>query len=136
MAGNSNSGNSIAFRISENELEKKIKQFREEYGEGQHGMVSWPLFCSFLGYSEAVVRECYQRGKESKNAYSGRADLLEAFRTECKALTLATCSKQQQLAKEEINRDYFTSEADGPGDNSIRVLFGCAGDDRWIDAMK
>jgi len=99
-------------------------------------MVSWPMFCSFLGYSEAVVRECYVRGSESANAYTGRAKLLEAFRTECKALTLATCNKQQQLAKEEINADYFHSPEDEAKGTEIRVVFGCPGDERWMEAMK
>ena len=122
--------------MSENELEKKVEQFRKEYGEGQHGMVSWPMFCSFLGYSEAVVRECYIRGNESWNAYTGRAKILEAFRTECKALTLSTCNNQQQLAREEIKSDYFKAPDDELKGTEIRVLFGVAGDDRWIEAMK
>ena len=136
MAGNANSGASIAFRISEDKLRSLIASFRAEYGEGQHGMVSWPLFCAYLGYSEAVVRECYQHGKSGKNAYSGRADLLETFRTECKALTMATCSKQQMLARDEARTDYFSNPEDGPGDDRIEVVFGCPGDDRWLEAMK
>ena len=136
MAGNANSGASIAFRISEDRLRTLIDSFREEYGEGQHGMVSWPQFCSHLGYSVAVVRECYQKGKEGKNAYSGRAELLETFRTECMALTLATCSKQQALAKEESRYDYFSNPEDGAGSEGLTVLFGCPGDDRWMEAMK
>ena len=136
MAGNANSGASIAFRMSEDKLREKIDSFRKEFGDGQHGMVSWPLFCAYLGYSEAVVRECYQKGKEGKNAYSGRADLLETFRTECKALTLATCSKQQMLAKDEARADYFSNPEDSTGSASIAVLFGCPGDDRWMEAMK
>ena len=136
MAGNANSGGSIPFRISEEMLKKKIDAFRKEYGKGQHGMVSWPQFCAFLGYSEAIVRECYQKGREGKNAYSGRADLLEAFRTEVKSMTMATCNKMQALARDEARNDYFASESIAEGNHSIQVLFGVAGDDRWIDAMK
>ena len=136
MAGNANSGYSIPFKMSEAMLEKKINQFREEYGNGQYGMVSWPQFCAFLGYSEAVVGECYRKGKECRNAYTGRSDLLEAFRTECKALTMATCNKQQQLAKDECRADYFAAPDLAAGDRSIKVLFGTAGDDRWQQAMK
>ena len=136
MAGNANSGYSIAFKMSESMLEKKIDQFRKEYGKGQHGIVSWPQFCSFIGYSEALVGECYRKGKEGKNAYTGRAELLESFRTECKALTMATCNRQQQLARDECKTDYFAPPDLAAGDGSIRVLFGVPGDDRWMSAMK
>jgi hypothetical protein len=136
MAGNANSGYSIPFKMSEATLEKKIAEFKKEYGTGKHGIVSWPQFCAFLGYSEAIVAECYWKGKEGKNAYSGRSDLLESFRTECKALTMATCNRQQQLARDECRADYFSLDNDSTKDNSIKIMFGTAGDDRWVQAMK
>lgn len=136
MAGNANSGYSIPFKMSEAMLAKKIDQFRKEYGEGQNGMVSWPQFCAFIGYSESIVGECYRKGKEGKNAYTGRSDLLEAFRTECKALTMATCNKQQQLARDECRADYFAAPDLAAGDGAIKILFGVPGDDRWMHAMK
>lgn len=137
MAGNGNSGNVIAFRLSEAQLEKKIKEFREEYGEGQHGMVTWPMFCDFLGYSELEVAECYQKGKEGKNAYSGRARLLEAFRTAVRGMTAKTCNKQQQLAKEEMNKDYLNLKKEGQSNGSkLMCYFGAKGDDRCLEAMK
>lgn len=135
VAGNSNSGKSIAFRMPEKDLEKNIQNFREEYGEGQHGMVTWPQFCDFLGYSEQEVRECYLRGKEGDNAYSGRARLLEMFRTAIKGMTMATSNKQQQMATKEVQTEYLSppGQEDAPPD--VRILFG-GGDDRWIEAMK
>ena len=137
VAGNGNSGNVIAFRLSEPQLEKKIKEFREEYGEGQHGMVTWALFCDFLGYSELEVAECYQKGKEGKNAYSGRARLLEAFRTAVRGMTAKTCNKQQQFAKDETHTDYLNLKKEGTaGDSKNRIYFGAKGDDRWLEAMK
>ena len=137
VAGNGNSGNVIAFRLSETQLEKKIKEFREEYGEGQHGMVTWPMFCDFLGYSELEVAECYQKGKEGKNAYSGRARLLEAFRTAVRGMTAKTCNKQQQLAKEEMNKDYLNMKKEGQSNGSkLMCYFGAKGDDRCLEAMK
>lgn len=137
MAGNGNSGKSIPFRMSEKELERKIQEFRDEYGDGQHGMVSWPLFCDFIGYSLEEVAECYQKGKGSDNAYSGRAALLEKFATAVNGMTLKTCNKQQQLANKEIERDYLNPKVDGMDmGTSITVLFGAPGDNRWIEAMK
>ena len=135
MAGNSNSGKSIAFRMSEKELENKIQKFRDECGEGQRGMVTWPLFCDFLGYSEQEVRECYLRGKEGDNAYSGRARLLEMFRTAIKGMTMATCNKQQQLATKEAQTDYLAPPGQENAPPEVRIVFG-GGDDRWIEAMR
>ena len=137
MAGNSNSGKSIAFRMSEKELEKKIQKFRDEYGDGQHGMVSWPLFCDFIGYSLEEVAECYQKGKGADNAYSGRASLLEKFATAVNGMTLKTCNKQQQLANKEIERDYLNPKVDGVElGTTINVIFGVSGDSRSAEAMK
>lgn len=135
MAGNSNSGKSIAFRMSEKELEKKIQKFRDECGEGQHGMVTWPQFCDFLGYSEQEVRECYVRGKEGDNAYSGRTRLLEMFRTAVKGMTMATYNKQQQLATKEAQTDYLAPPGQENAPPEVRIVFG-GGDDRWIEAMR
>jgi hypothetical protein len=136
MAGNGNSGNVIAFRMSESELEKAIKRFRNEYQDGSKGMVTWPRFCAFLGYSVEEVRECYLRGKDGKNAYNGRADLLGKFQTECHALTSETCDKKQQLARDEIKIDYLLPPGIENEVPEIKILFGVAGEDRWIDAMK
>lgn len=137
MAGNANSGAGIAFRLSEAKLEEKIKQFRAEYGDGQHGMVTWEAFCQFLGYSVEQVRGCYQRGKEGKNAYSIRADMLEVFYTECTALMFATCGKHQSLAKERSKVNHLAADlAEGKAKTVVQVLIGCPGDDRWIEAMK
>lgn len=139
MAGNENSGNAIPFRMTEAELEKAIKRFREEYGDGSKGMVTWPRFCAFLGYSIDEVRECYLRGMEKakgeKNAYHGRAKMLARFRTECKALTYETGEGKLTLARDENNTDYLNppGQEDAPPD--VRILFG-GGDERWIEAIK
>lgn len=135
MAGNANSGAGIAFRLSTAQLEQKIKEFREQYADGSKGIVTWALFCMFLGYSEDEVRECYLRGKEGKNAYNDRADLLAKFHTECKALTCQTANKQQALAKALISVDNLAPPGAEDIPPEIRIVFG-SGDDRWIEAMK
>ena len=135
MAGNEKSGNVIAFRMSENELKKAIDSFREEFGDGSRGMVTWPRFCAYLGYSAEEVRECYLRGKDGKNAYNGRADLLGKFQTECHALTSETCDKKQQLARDEIKTDYLAPPGQENAPPEVRIVFG-TGDDRWIEAMR
>lgn len=135
MAGNKNSGKSIPFRLSEAQLEQKIKSFRQEYSDGSKGIVTWALFCMYLGYSEDEVRECYLKGREGENAYNRRADLLEKFHTECKALTCQTANKQQALAKALISVDNLAPPGAEDVPPEVRILFG-NGDGRWIEAMK
>ena len=77
------------------------------------------------------------RGKDGKNAYNGRADLLEKFQTECHALTSETCDKKQQLARDEIKMDYLNpKEGDMEKGSAITILFGVKDDGRWLEAMK
>jgi hypothetical protein len=135
MAGNKNSGQSIPFRLSEEQLKKRICEFRDTYADGSKGMVTWSLFCAFLGYSEDQVRECYLRGKEKENAYSSRAEMLEKFYTECRALTCTTSPKQQALAKAVLAIDYLAPPSAEDGSKEVRIVFG-GGDDRWIEAMR
>lgn len=135
MAGNKNSGQSIPFRLSEAQLQQKIEAFRDEYSDGNKGIVTWALFCMFLGYSEEEVRECYLKGREGKNAYSSRADLLEKFHTECRALTCQTANKQQALAKALISVNYLSPTGTDEAQPEVRIVFG-GGDGRWIEAMK
>lgn len=137
MAGNEKSGAGIAFRMSEEKLKKAIDDFRKEYSDGSHGMVTWEAFCSYLGYSVDQVRECYLRGKNGqKNAYNGRAELLGTFYTEVLALMMQTCGKHQMLAKERAKINHLRPEGDDSGASEIRILFGCQGDSRWMEAMK
>lgn len=135
MAGNKNSGKSIPFRLSEVQLERKITEFRDTYADGSKGMVTWPLFCAFLGYSEDQVRECYLRGREGENAYTGRAETIEKFYTECRALTCTTSPKQQALAKAVLAIDYLAPPSIEDGGKEVKILFG-NGDERWIEAMR
>jgi hypothetical protein len=63
--------------------------------------------------------------------------MLEAFRTEIRGMTAKTCSKQQQLARDEMGKEYLNIKKDGTaGDSKRIVLFGAKGDERWMEAMK
>lgn len=135
MAGNANSGSSIPFRMSETELKKNIEKFRNEFGDGSRGMVTWPRFCAFLGYSVEEVRECYVRGFSSENAYSERAKMLLRFRTECRAMTQDTSDGRLTLARDEIAADYLTPPGQKEAPPPVQILFG-NGDGRFIEAMK
>lgn len=136
MAGNKNSGYLIAFRLSEKELEKKMEAFKREYGEGQHGMVTWELFCSYLGYSVKEVRECYQRGKAKKCAYTERALMLDKYYTDIRAMMFATSSRQQSLAKHLASTNLLAPEEDQKEvqQQQIVIVFGGT-DPRAKEAM-
>lgn len=128
MAGNEKSGNVIAFRMSESELEKRIEAFREAFGDGSKGMVTWERFCAFLGYSVEEVKECYQRGREKGSAYSGRSKLLEKFHTECKAMMVETCDKAAALNKL-VGRDLLRDDDKGNNEKVFEIRFA-VGDKR------
>lgn len=103
-----------------------MEAFKAEFGEGQHGMVTWELFCSYLGYSVGDVRECYQRGKAKKNAYTSRAELLEKFYTDVRAMMFQTSSRQQALAKHLATINLLEPEEDakGGGKRELFIVFG------------
>ena len=136
LAGNENSGNGLAFKMSEAMLEKKIQKFREEYGDGSKGMVSWPMFCDYIGYSEAEVAEWYQRGKEGRKAYSGRAVLLERFRTAVRAMTKATSNKQQNLANREADTEYLLPAKEAGSEKVELIVTIQSSDGRIKDIAK
>lgn len=129
LAGNEKSGNVIAFRMTESELSRAIDNFRDEYGTGDRGMVTWERFCAFLGYSMEEVKECYQRGRERGSAYSGRSKLIEKFYTECQALMLETCGQNRALAGKLAERDLIHDKDKQSGDKTFRIEFG-GGDKR------
>lgn len=135
LAGNEKSGNVIAFRMKESELESKIDDFRNEYSDGSRGMVTWERFCAFLGYSVEEVKECYQRGREQGSAYSGRSKLIEKFYTECQALMLETCGQNRALAGKLAERDLLRDKDKQNNEKTFMILFG-GGDKRAEQARK
>lgn len=135
MAGNGNSGTSIPFRMSEADLKKAIDKYRAMYKDGGNGPATWYGFCASIGYSEADVAECYQRGREGNNAYTGRARLLEVFATEIKDLAIRTCPNKQ-LATALSTQDYLSPKVDGSKPPEVRCTFGCPGYDQWVEAMR
>lgn len=135
MAGKEKSGNVIAFRMSESELERKIDAFRDEYGDGSRGMVTWERFCAYLGYSLEEVKECYQRGRERGSAYSGRSKLIEKFYTECQAMMIETCGQNRALAGKLAERDLIRDKDKQDNEKTFLILFG-GGDKRAEQARK
>lgn len=81
MAGNTGSGNVLAFRLNEKELEGKIEQYKKLVESEEIPRASWANFCAFLGYTEAEVSEVVKRGIEVKGAYYERAVALKRMMT-------------------------------------------------------
>ena len=82
MAGNQSSGNVLAFRMSEKDLEKAIDKYKEDAEQGVFPRASWPHFCARLGYTEAEVSDVIRRGEEVKSgAYYERSVLLQRMLT-------------------------------------------------------
>lgn len=120
--------------MTENELKQKIEEFRELFGKGQQGMVTWERFCAFLGYSTEEVKECYQKGLTKGSAYSGRSKLLEKFSTECKAMMVETCDTAAKLNKL-IDLDPLRDKEQQSNEKTFLIIFG-NGDKRAEDARK
>lgn len=135
MAGNANSGNGIAFRLSEKQLQEKMEKFRKEFGKGQNGMVTWELFCGFLGYSVDEVRECVARGEERQCAYTERGKMLRRFYDEVRAMMFVTADQRQTLATNLAKVNLLDPpEAKDNSPRQIVVMFGTYGDPRLEDA--
>ena len=81
MPGNENSGAGIPFRISEKELNDAIEKYKNDLESGAFPRASWPHFCSTLGYTEAEVKECMERGDKRESAYYNRAVALKRMST-------------------------------------------------------
>lgn len=81
MAGNQDSGRVLAFKLSENQLEQMINDYKEKVNNEEIPRASWANFCAFLGYTEAEVAEVIQRGDEVKGAYYERSVLLKRMMT-------------------------------------------------------
>ena len=120
--------------MTENELVNKIEQFRDQFGKGQNGMVTWDRFCAFLGYSTDEVKECYQRGREKGSAYGGRSKLLERFFTEVTAMMVETCDTAAKLNKL-LDQNPLQEKETQSNEKVFRIEFG-NGDKRSEDARK
>lgn len=81
MAGNQASGNVLAFRLSEKELDARITEYKQQVDSEVIPRASWANFCAFLGYTEAEVAEVVKRGMEVKGAYYERAVALKRMMT-------------------------------------------------------
>lgn len=81
MAGNANSGTSLAFKLTEKELTTAIREYKESVKDGTIPRASWPHFCAELGYTEAEVAEVIQRKDNRDSAYYNRAVALNRMLT-------------------------------------------------------
>ena len=135
MAGNGNSGNVSAFRLSYDELLERWNAFRDEYGDGSKGIVTFPIFCDYIDTSIEAIRECYWKGKGEKNAYSTRSTLIEKIATAIKGLCARTGKGQQSVVTKEIEKDWLAMPDGGEAKNELLVKFAYS-DGRGAEAMK
>ena len=81
VAGNAGSGNVLAFKMSEKELDDAILEYKSKVDGEEIPRASWANFCAYLGYTEAEVAEVISRGMEVKGAYYDRAVALKRMMT-------------------------------------------------------
>lgn len=76
MAGNHNSGNVLAFKMSEKELENVINAYKSAVENGEIPRASWANLCAYLGYTEKEISEVIAR-EQPQSAYYSRAVTLK-----------------------------------------------------------
>ena len=81
MAGNTDSGRVLAFKMSERELDEAIQEYKSKVDDEEIIRASWANFCAYLGYTEEEVAEVISRGMEVKGAYYDRAVALKRMMT-------------------------------------------------------
>lgn len=136
MAGNTGSGNVLAFRLSEKELDSKIEQYKQMVDAEQIPRASWANFCAFLGYTEAEVAEVVKRGIEVKGAYYERAVALKRMMTwvrgqlsSGKGWNGQNQSRAIFLMKQDHGDGVRYSDADEKGNSNVRVEIAFGGND-------
>ncbi len=144
MAGNSNSGRTPVFELSEKELASKIQQYKQDLEDGCFARASWPHFASYIGCLEDELREFIAEYSDKKeSAYYRRArmlrEVLQFIRGEIFS-SKAWTGQQAQLAKLHGAKDYgdgivYKEKESGNGPSSISILFG-DGDPRSAEAAK
>lgn len=136
MPGNENSGAGIPFRMPEKELNAAIKKYKEDLAEGRFPRASWPHFCATLGYTEAEVKECMERGQDRKSAYYDRAVALKRMATWVRGQILSGSGWSGQVQSKGIfalkqdvgdGISYTDREVGTAGPTKINIQFG--GDD-------
>ena len=138
MAGNTSSGNVLAFRMTEEQLEKAIEQYKIDLENGKFQRASWPHFCARLGYTEQEVQEVIKRGDEVKGAYFERAQMLKRMLTWIRGEMLSGAGwggQSQTKAIFALQQDYgdglqyVNNRGTAAGGGSIRVELGFGGGD-------
>ena len=133
MAGNQDSGRVLAFKLSEKQLEKEIKQYKADLEAGLFERASWPHFCARLGYTEDEVGEVIRRGVEVRGAYYDRAVILQRHLTWMRGQMLSGPGwggQNQTKAIYALKQDYgdgvrYTDGNSKPtGPNRINIQFG------------
>lgn len=136
MPGNENSGAGIPFRMPEKELNAAIKKYKQDLAEERFPRASWPHFCATLGYTEAEVKECMERGQDRKSAYYDRAVALKRMATWVRGQILSGSGWSGQVQSKGIfalkqdvgdGISYTDREVGTAGPTRINIQFG--GDD-------
>ena len=138
MAGNTSSGNVLVFRMTEEQLEKAIDQYKIDLENGKFQRASWPHFCARLGYTEQEVQDVIKRGDEVKGAYYERAQMLKRMLTWIRGEMLSGAGwggQSQTKAIFALQQDYgdgmqyVNNRGNGVGGGNIRVELGFGGGD-------
>lgn len=137
MAGNGNSGRNPTFSMSEADLEKRIRQYKQDVADGVIIRASWPHFVASLDCTEADLSEVMRVADEIPNsAYRGRGRLLKKMLTWCRGQMLSAPGWNGQMTaraifalKQDHGDGVVYRDKDNGANGPIEVKVSFGGDD-------
>lgn len=87
MANPDNSGKIVGFTMSQDEMERRINEYKRMVRDGKIELPYWTDFREFLGVRQEVLDEVVERGYYAEgaqeSAYHGRALMLKSMGETC-----------------------------------------------------
>lgn len=137
MASSDNSGKIVGFKMSQDELEKKINEYKQLVKDGVIELPFWTDFREFLGIRQEVLDEVMERGYfsegASESAYHERAVMLKRMGETCENY-LAThpnwggknSVKSMMLLKQGLGwtKRYVDDRGGKSGPSTFEIRFG------------
>lgn len=137
MAGNGNSGRNPTFHLSENDLNRKIEQYKQDLQNGEFARASWPHFAAYLDSTEKDLAEVMAMDGKRESAYCGRARALKKMATWMRGQYAsgngwsapAVSSKAVFALKQDIGDGIKWTDQEGKQTGPMEVKISFGGDD-------
>lgn len=136
MAGNGNSGRNPTFSLSDDQLEKKIRQYKIDLGNGEFARASWPHFAAYLDCTEEQLAEVMAYADVSTSGYRKRAEMLKKMATWVRGQMMSAPGWNGQLTsraifalKQDVGDGVKWSDQDSKQNGPVEVKISFGGSD-------